>query len=76
MPETSTGTANEKVQRKIFIDPTAIAKMKKIISLFADEIPEGAKEIEIISFFLEKGFTAFLVSGEIEKRLSKITGND
>lgn len=76
MPETSTETTKEKVQRKIFIELTAIAKMKKITSLFTDEIPEGAKEIEIISFFLEKGFTAFLVSGEIEKRLAKITGND
>jgi len=32
-------------------------------SLYADEIPEGAKEIDVISFFFNKAFDLFLRSG-------------
>jgi hypothetical protein len=50
--------------------------MKKLSSLYSDEIPEGAKEIDIISFFFNKAFQSFLKSGEIERKVSEITKSD
>ena len=61
------------VVRKIIVDPDTIAKMKRLASLYADEIPEGAKEIDIISFFFNKAFQLFLRSGEIESKVKEIT---
>ena len=76
MNESDVSVGNNKITRKIFIDPAVIVKMKKLISLYGDEIPENAKEIDIISFFAEKGFKAFLESGDIERRLAEITGKE
>lgn len=64
--------AKKEIVRKIYADPEDINKMKRISSLYADEIPEGAKEIDVISFFYNKAFKKFLVSGEIEKKVEEI----
>lgn len=61
------------VVKKIIVDPETISKMKRLISLYADEIPEGAKEIDVISFFFNKSFDMFLKSGEITRKLEEIT---
>ena len=63
-----------RIVKKISIEPSIIEKMKKLTSLFADELPEGAKEIDIISFFVEKSFQAFLVSGVIDRMIEEIKG--
>ncbi len=61
------------VTRKITIKGSTLAKMKKISSLFGEEVGEDAKEAEVISYFVEKSFEAFLRSGEIEKRIKSLT---
>lgn len=50
--------------------------MNKISSLFCDELPLDSKEPEMIAFFLDLAFEAFLKSGEIEKRLKTLTGGE
>lgn len=67
-----TKEAKKEVIRKIAVDPEVIVKMKRLSSLYADEIPEGAKEIEIISFFFNKSFDLFLRSGEIDRKVEEI----
>ena len=67
-----TKEAKKEVIRKISVDPEVIVKMKRLSSLYADEIPEGAKEIEIISFFFNKSFDLFLKSGEIDRKVEEI----
>jgi hypothetical protein len=62
------------VVRKIYVNPDDITKMKRLSSLYADEIPEGAKEIDVISFFFNKSFELFMNSGEIERKLEQIKG--
>ncbi|MBW4057207.1 MAG: hypothetical protein HIU83_17850 [Proteobacteria bacterium] len=63
----------ETVTKRITIHNSTVLKMKKISSLFADEMPNDAKETEMISFFLDLSFDAFLRSGEIEKRIKDLT---
>lgn len=65
--------AKSEIVKKIIVDPETISKMKRLISLYADEIPDGAKEIDIISFFFNKSFDMFLKSGEITRKLEEIT---
>lgn len=62
------------VVRKIYVNPDDISKMKRLSSLYADEIPEGAKDIDVISFFFNKSFELFMKSGEIERKLEQIKG--
>ncbi len=62
----------KEILRKIFVDPEVIAKMKRLSSLYADELPEGAKEIDVISFLFDKSFKIFLESGEIERKIEEI----
>lgn len=62
------------VVRKIYVNPDDITKMKRLSSLYADEIPEGAKDIDVISFFFNKSFELFMKSGEIERKLELIKG--
>ncbi|MRR55480.1 MAG: hypothetical protein EG822_13400 [Deltaproteobacteria bacterium] len=64
--------AKKEVIRKISVDPELILKMKRLSSLYADEIPDGAKEIDIISFFFNKSFNLFLKSGEIDRKVEEI----
>lgn len=64
--------ASDKILRKIYVDPGVVSKMKKLSSLYSDELPENAKEIDILSFFFEKSFKHFLESGEIEKKVEEI----
>lgn len=64
--------AKKEVIRKISVDPELIVKMKRLSSLYADEVPEGAKEIDIISFFFNKSFDLFLKSGEIDRKVEEI----
>jgi hypothetical protein len=64
----------KEIVRKIIVDPEVITKMKRLTSLYADEIPEGSKEIDVISFFFNKSFELFLKSGEIERKLDEIKG--
>ena len=65
----------EPVTKRIAIKSSAIQKMKKIFSLFLDEMPADAKEADMISFFFDLSFESFLRSGEIEKRLKEMTGD-
>lgn len=62
------------IVRKIIVDPDDISKMKRLSSLYSDELPDGAKEIDVISFFLNKSFKLFLDSGAIEQKLREIKG--
>lgn len=64
----------KEVVRKIYVDPEVITKMKRLSSLYADEIPDGAKEIDIVSFFFNKSFELFLKSGEIDRKVDEIKG--
>ena len=57
------------VTKRISVKPSTIAKMKKISSLFADEPGFDPKETEMIAFFLEVSFDAYLKSGVVEERL-------
>jgi len=63
------------VMKRIAIKGSTILKMKKISSLFLDEMPVDGKEADMISFFFDLSFESFLQSGEIEKRLKELTGN-
>jgi len=62
------------IVRKIIVDPDDISKMKRLSSLYSDELPDGAKEIDVISFFCNKSFKLFLESGAIEQKLQEIKG--
>lgn len=64
------------ITKRIAIKTSTIQKMKKISSLFGDEMPTDAKEPEMIGFFLDIAFESFLRSGEIEKRLKALTGDN
>jgi len=64
----------KEVVRKIIVDSEVISKMKRITSLYSDEIPDNAKEIDVISFFFNKAFQKFLESGEIERKVKDIMG--
>ena len=61
--------------KRISIKGTTIQKMRKISSLFSDEMPADAKEADMISFFLDLSFESFLRSGEVEKKLKALTGD-
>lgn len=63
----------EAFMRRISIKSTTVQKMKKISSLFGDEMGNDIKEADMISFFLEISFETFLRSGEVEKRLKLLT---
>ena len=67
---------NNRIVRKILIDPGSIDKMKRLVSLYSDTIPVGAKEIDIISFFLDRAFMVFLKSGEIDLKIEEIKGGE
>lgn len=64
------------VTRRVVVSNNTIQRMRKISSLFCDELPIDSKEPEMISFFLNLSFEAFLKSGEIEKRLKTLTGGE
>jgi hypothetical protein len=50
--------------------------MKRLVSLYSDKVPSGAKDIDIISFFLDRAFQTFLKSGEIDRKIAEIKGGD
>ena len=64
------------IMKRIAVKSSTIQKMRKISSLFSDEMPADAKEQDMISFFLDLSFAAFLKSGEVEKRLKALTEVD
>lgn len=64
----------ERVTKKVMMSSDDIQRMKRLVSLFGDEIGDSPKEIEILSFFFEKSFKAFLDSGIIEKKIASIKG--
>jgi hypothetical protein len=72
MPNEDALPADERVIKKIYIDPATIAKMKKLSSLYSDELPDNPKEIDILSFFVQKTFETFLSSGEIDSKIEEI----
>ena len=72
MLDKDTLSDEEKVVKKIYMDPATIAKMKKLSSLYSDELPENPKEIDILSFFVKKTFQTFLASGEIDSKIEEI----
>ena len=49
--------------------------MRLMSSLFYKEIGVAPKEIDVISFFIEKSFEMFKSSEEVKKRIAKLTGN-
>jgi hypothetical protein len=61
------------IMKRIGIKSSTINKMKKVASLFNDEMGDDLKEAEMIAFFFEKSFDAFLKSGEIENRIKSLT---
>ena len=63
----------ESVMKRISVNTATINKMKRISSLFLDEIGNDAKEADLIAFFFEKAFDVFLKSGEIESRIKNLT---
>lgn len=67
-----TREVRKEIVKKIIVDQEVITKMKRLSSLYSDEIPDGAKEIDVISFFVTKSFELFLKSGEIERKLDDI----
>lgn len=72
MSENSDLSGGVKVMKKLYIDPASIAKMKRLISLFSEELGDNPKEMDVISFFVSKSFEMFLKSGEIQERINKI----
>lgn len=64
----------EVITRRIAVKAATVQKMKRISSLFSDEMPADAKEADMIAFFLDLSFESFLKSGEVEKRLKELTG--
>ncbi len=68
------GVAVGKINKRIVIKPETLNKMKKLVSLFDDEISSDAKEPELIGYFLEKGFDALVESGEIDRRVKAVLG--
>ena len=68
------GVALGKISKRIVIKPETLHKMKKLASLFDDEISPDAKEPELIGYFLEKGFDALVESGEIDRRVKAVLG--
>jgi hypothetical protein len=70
----SNGVALGKISKRIVIKPETLHKMKKLVSLFDDEISPDAKEPELIGYFLEKGFDALVESGEIDRRVKAVLG--
>ena len=63
----------ETVMKRIPIKMATINKMKRITSLFIDDMGDDLKEADMIAFFFEKSFDAFLKSGEIENRIKSLT---
>jgi len=61
------------VMKRIPVKSTTINKMKKISSLFSDETGGDLKEAEMLAFFFEMSFDAFMKSGVIEERIKSLT---
>ncbi len=68
-------TKLDTIMKRIAVKPSTITKMRKISSLFNDEIGIDLKDADLISAFLELSFESFLRSGEIEKRIKSLTGD-
>ena len=68
------GASMDKISKRIVIKPETLNKMKKLVSLFDDEISSDVKEPELIGYFLEKGFNALVESGEIDRRVKAVLG--
>ena len=68
------GASMDKISKRILIKPETLHKMKKLVSLFDDEISSDVKEPELIGYFLEKGFNALVESGEIDRRVKAVLG--
>ena len=68
------GASMDKISKRIVIKPETLHKMKKLVSLFDDEISSDVKEPELIGYFLEKGFDALVESGEIDRRVKAVLG--
>jgi len=63
----------ESVMKRIPIKATTVNKMKRISSLFSEEMGDDVKEVDMIAFFLETSFDAYLKSGVIEERIKSLT---
>jgi len=68
------GIEIDRVTKRVVVNTVTLQKMRKVISLFDDELSLDAKEPEIIGFFLQKGFDALVASGEIDRRVKAILG--
>ncbi len=67
-----TDRVDEFVTKRVSVNKVTLSKMMGIKSLFNDELPDDAKDTEIVSYFLEKSFACLLQSGEIARRLQKL----
>lgn len=68
------GVINDKITKRVLLKAEVLHKIKKLVSLFDDEVPNDAKEPEILGYFLEKGFEALVASGEIDRRVKAVLG--
>lgn len=66
------GMAIDKITKRVTMNAATLQKMRKVMSLFDDELPLDAKEPEMIGFFLQKGFEALIASGEIDRRVKAV----
>lgn len=60
--------------KRVPVKTDTLKRMMGVSSLFMDELPSGAKEGDILAFFLEKGFNLMIENGEIKKRLELLVG--
>ena len=67
------GAGMQKTTKRVTIKPETLSKMKKLASLFDEELAD-AKEPDLIGYFLEKGFSCLVESGEIDRRVKAVIG--
>ena len=67
-------SSDKVVVKRMAINTSDLVKMRRIQSLFSEELPPDAKESEVLAFFYQKAFESFLKSGIIEQKIKEITG--
>lgn len=68
------GASVEAALKRVSIRTDTIEKMKRFYPLFAEDPAKEVKEADIIAFFVEKSFAAYIASGAVEQRVLEIAG--
>lgn len=68
------GAGIDYIMKRISLRADSIERMKRFYPLFADDPAKEAKEADIIAFFIEKSFAAYIASGAVEQRVLEISG--